>query len=194
MPEVIELFTKIIQSEKGRYLWIALIVAVLLVMIVFPYIDANFLYYDRIEKRIDNLEKLVDLTGSPLYENDRLTAEYESILTEMENAREMALSNTGRKVDSLRDRRIKFLSGSSLCFLVALIMPFTKKKGQKRTVRDFFNNLIAAIFCFAIGSLIGWFFVKVPTLGIVEVNAILAPLAQIIILLIVTQSPRKKLS
>ena len=42
MPEVIELFTKIIQSEKGRYLWIALIVAVLLVMIVFPYIDANF--------------------------------------------------------------------------------------------------------------------------------------------------------
>ena len=50
-----------------------------------------------------------------------LNAEYESILSEMENAREKALSNTGKQEDSRHDRLIKFLSGGALWFLIAVI-------------------------------------------------------------------------
>lgn len=55
MNEWIELFTKIITGEKSRYFWVGLIVVAILAIIIFPYVDANILYYDRIEKRIDNL-------------------------------------------------------------------------------------------------------------------------------------------
>ena len=192
MNEWIELFTKIITGEKSRYFWVGLIVVAIMAIIIFPYVDANILYYDRIEKRIDNLSKLVELTGIPLEENTELNAEYESILSEMENAREKALSNTGKQEDSRHDRLIKFLSGGALWFLIAVIMPFNKKKGQKYSFKLFFNNLLAAFFCFAIGSVIGCVFVYVPTLGVVELNAVLAPVAQLVILLLVTQKPKKK--
>ena len=89
--KVLDWLGKIITGPKSRFFWAFIIVALVIGIIVFPYIDANFLYYDRIEKRINNLQALVELAGTPLQENEALNAEYESILEEMETAREKAL-------------------------------------------------------------------------------------------------------
>lgn len=139
-------------------------------MIVYPYIDASFLYYDRIEKHIDNLQKLVDLTGEPLSENEYLNKEYLSILDEMETAREKALSNATNRTDTLHERRVKFFAGAGLWYIVALAVQFTKKKIEKWSLKKVFNSICAATLCFGLGSGIGWIFTMIPTLGFVEVK------------------------
>lgn len=95
--KLIDLLGKIVTGPKSRIFWAFVIVALVIGIIIFPYIDANYLYYDRIERRINNLQTLVDLTGIPLQENKDLFAEYESIIEEMGSAREKALSNTVMK-------------------------------------------------------------------------------------------------
>ena len=192
MGELIELLTKIVTGEKSRLFWAILIIVAILAVIVFPYIDANFLYYDRIEKRIDNLKNLVELTGKSLEENEALSKEYEGILEEIEIAREKALSNATKKEDSRHDRLVKFCSGAILWILLAMVMPFAKKKGEKRTVKQFLNNILAATFCLAIGTFAGYIFIFVPTLGSVEVNAILAPILQLIVLWLIIETPKRE--
>ena len=104
MDKLWELLVNVITGRRSRIFWAVVIVLVVFVVIVYPYIDANFLYYDRIEKRIDNLQKLVELTGTPLEENEELNKEYLSIVAEMETAREKALSNATNDQDSKRDK------------------------------------------------------------------------------------------
>lgn len=50
--KILDWFAKIATGEKRRWFFAALIIVAILGIIVFPYIDANFLYYNRIEKRI----------------------------------------------------------------------------------------------------------------------------------------------
>ena len=164
------------------------------VVIVYPYIDANFLYSDRIEKRIDNLQKLVELTGEPLHENEDLNKEYLSILNEMETAREKALSNATSNEDTLHDRRVKFFAGAGLWYIVAVAVLFTKKKTEKWSFKKDFNNFCSATLCLGIGSGIGWIFTLIPTLGIVEVNAVLTLILEVVVLWLLIEQPKKKVS
>ena len=110
--KILSWFERIVTGEKRRWFFAAVIVAIILGVIVFPYIDANFLYYNRIEKRIDNLTNLVNLTGVPLEENEMLYEEYLSILEEVKTARENALFGSGKAEDSRTDRMWKFAGGA----------------------------------------------------------------------------------
>ena len=111
-------------------------------MIIYPYIDANILYYGRIEKRIDNLQKLVELTEKPLEENEELKEEYVSILNEMETARKKALSNATSSKDSIHDKRIKFGAGAGFWYIAALCVLFSKKKTEKWSFRKVFIQVL----------------------------------------------------
>ena len=192
MDKLWELLVNIMTGRRSRIFWAIIIILVILVVIVYPYIDANFLYYDRIEKRIDNLQKLVDLTGKPLEDSDELKKEYQSIITEIETAREKALSNATNAHDSNRDKLIKFAGGASLWVIVAISVLFLKKKGEKRTFKRFCNNLLSSIVCLGVGSLVGILFTYVPTLGSVDINAAFAPMIQLIILWLIIETPRQK--
>lgn len=192
--KILDWLGEVVSGPKRRIFWVFVIVALLIGVIVFPYIDANFLYYDRIEKRIDNLQKLVDLTGEPLRENEDLNKEYLSILNEMETAREKALSNATNSEDTLHDRRVKFFAGASLWYIVAVAVLFTKKKTEKWSFKKVFNNFCSATLCLGIGSGIGWIFTLIPTLGIVEVNAVLTLILEVVVLWLLIEQPKKKAS
>ena len=181
---------KIVLGKKGRFLVAILIIIVVVGILLFPYIDANFLCYNRIEKRIDNLQKLVTLTGKTVDEDVGLMEEYQSILAEMENARDKAFATT--KTDSKKDRLVKFIGGAIIWVIVAIVLPFSKKKGTKRTRKDFWNNVAGAILCLGIGSMLGYFSTLIPTLGIVEVNGVVIPIVQLIFLWLIMESPKKK--
>lgn len=43
--KILSWFERIVTGEKRRWFFAAVIVAIILGVIVFPYIDANFLYY-----------------------------------------------------------------------------------------------------------------------------------------------------
>ena len=51
MDKLIELLVGVVTGKKSGIFWTVLIFLLIAVVIVYPYIDANFLYYDRIEKR-----------------------------------------------------------------------------------------------------------------------------------------------
>lgn len=61
--KIFDLVKSLATGKYSKIFWVILIIIVVLAIIVFPYIDANFLYYSRIEKRIDNLNNLVLLSG-----------------------------------------------------------------------------------------------------------------------------------
>ena len=56
-------------NYKRPRLWIGLGVIVVVFILVFPYIDSNFFYYSRMEKRIQILEKLMDLDEEKINHN-----------------------------------------------------------------------------------------------------------------------------
>lgn len=185
-------FEKIATGEKRRWFFAALIIIVILGIIVFPYIDANFLYYNRIEKRIDNLSNLVNLTDTPLEENEILYEEYLSILEEMKTARENSLFGSNKAEDSRTDRMWKFAGGALLWVIIAFVLVFSKKKGEQRTFKQFINNVLSAIFCLIIGAIFGCAFIYIPTIGSAELNFALAPVAQIIVVWLIIESPKSK--
>lgn len=189
--KLIDLLGKIVTGPKSRIFWAFVIVALVIGIIIFPYIDANYLYYDRIERRINNLQTLVDLTGIPLQENEDLYAEYESIIEEMGSAREKALSNTTNNIDTIQDRRVKFLSGAGLWYIVALMVLITKKKTEKWSFKKIFNNFCSTVLCLGIGSGIGWVFTLIPTLGLVGVNVGLTIILEVIVLWLLIEKPKK---
>ena len=189
--KLIDLLGKIVTGPKSRIFWAFVIVALVVGIIIFPHIDANYLYYDRIERRINNLQALVDLTGIPLQENEDLYAEYESIIEEMESAREKALSNTTNNKDTIQDRRVKFLSGAGLWYIVALMVLITKKKTEKWSFKRIFNNFCSTVLCVGIGSGIGWVFTLIPTLGLVGVNVGLTIILEVIVLWLLIEKPKK---
>lgn len=192
MEKILDKLIGFASGPKSRTFWAILIVVCVLAIIVFPYIDANFLYYDRIEKRISNLQAMVNLSGASLEESEALNAEYLSILAEIETAREKALSNATSSQDTLRDRRIKFFAGAGLWYLVALVVLVTKKKTEKWSFKKIFNNFCSAVLCLAIGTVIGWVFTMVPTLGIAEVNGILTLILEIVVIWLLIEQPKKK--
>ena len=192
MEKLIDWLIGVATGPKSRTFWALLIVACIFAVIVFPYIDANFWYYDRIEKRINNLQDMIDLAGTSLEENEALNAEYLSILAEMETAREKALSNATSNKDTLHERRVKFFAGSGLWYIVALVVLFTKKKTEKWSFKKVFNNFCSSTLCLGIGSGIGWVFTLIPTLGVVEINAILTLILEVVVLWLLIEQPKKK--
>ena len=190
--KILSWFEKIVSGEKRRLFFAILIIVVLLGIVVFPYIDANFLYYDRIEKRIDNLSSLVSLSGEPLENNEILHEEYLSILEEMKTARENSLFDGGKVENSKHDLAWKFAGGAILWVIVAIVLAFPKKKVERRPLKQWINNIAAAFFCLVIGAILGSIFVYIPTIGSVELNFVLSPVLQIIILWLILDSPKKK--
>ena len=48
-----KVFDIIKDNLKNPKLYIALLTIIVVILLLFPYIDANFFYYNRVEKRID---------------------------------------------------------------------------------------------------------------------------------------------
>ena len=72
-------------GKHSKKFWRLVLLLIIFVLLVFPYFDANFLYYNRIEKGIDNLSALVSLSGKAMEETPELLSEYNSIIEEINN-------------------------------------------------------------------------------------------------------------
>jgi len=194
MEKFWEFLVGVATGKKSKVFWAAVIVIALIGVVIFPYIDANFLYYNRIEKRIANLQNLVELTEKPLEESPELNEEYISILEEIAVAREKSLATATRAEDSKHDRLVKFAGGAGLWAIVAIAVLFARKKGEKMSFKKVLNNLLSSLVCVAFGSFVGLFFTWIPTLGAVEVNAVLAPIIQLVVVWLIIESSNKRKS
>lgn len=62
MGEIFKLISEFFEKIKNKkvFAWI-MIILLIVVIILYPIIDANFLYYERTQKRIDIIENITKL-------------------------------------------------------------------------------------------------------------------------------------
>ena len=190
--KIFDLLKSLATGNKSKKFWGALIVIFIIILIVFPYLDANFFYYNRIEKRIDNLTSIVELNDDKIHKNQGLLLEYESIIREINDANQKSLNTFNNNMDNEFDFWAKAISGGLLFAIVGIIGLF-KKNNTKMTFSVFFkNNFLIFIVCSLFAVILSFIFSKIPTLGNVWVNVIAAPIVELITIYLFTKSNNKK--
>lgn len=191
--KIAEWIEKIATGKKARVFWALVIILAIAAVIAYPYIDANILFYNRIEKRVDNLQKLVSISGVSVEDNPSLQAEYLDILHEMEEARTQSEVDVTNRGDSKFVSSVKFWGGTFFGVLVAIAGLFSKNPNGRMTLRFFLkNNVLICILGLMIGALFGYVFTLVPTIGSVWINVILSVFAQYWILDLLLSQPKVK--
>ena len=166
-----EIILNILKDTKNykKIAWL-FIIAILIIIVLYPIIDANFLYYKRVSNRIDILEKISKIDKKEINKNDNLEKEYNSIIKEISEKEDNYLNNIFINEKTFKNKAIKFFSAAWLFIIVGLILPFTKDKNKgKRT----WTNLLSGILCIVIACLFGYFGYKIPTIINIVVNVIL---------------------
>lgn len=181
-----KIFEFIKNNLKNPKLYTFLVIFIIVVLLLFPYIDANFFYYSRVEKRIEILSKVSELDPEQLANNPILKSEYDSILNEIGKQKDGSLGSIFKTNNSPQETAWKFIMGGILSWLIAIICLFMKNQ--------IWRNRIITFVCMAIiGVLLGWFFSMMPTIIDPMVNYVTAPILQIVLIgLIATSGSKKK--
>lgn len=186
MKNLIIEFVKSMKNQK-LLIWIFILIIMLLV-IFYPIIDANFLYYRRINNRIDILDKVSNLNVDRIESSKSLSNEYESILKEISETEEKYLNNIFIKESSKIKKHIKFWAFSWMFIIVGVCLPFVKDKNGKRFS---FNNCFSAVFCVIIGIVLGHLGVFIPTIINFVINVILYEIILVYLAYTLSKIPTK---
>lgn len=196
--QIIEALFEFIKKNYNRpRLWITLAVIVFCFVLLFPYIDSNFFYFSRIEKRINVLEQIMDLDEEKINSNQAFKTEYESILQEVEQQNERSINSITNKISLgfqnliLAEREegkvwLKFLSGAIWCIILTVCVPFINtfnKPGDK-----WFAFIIMSV----ITAVVGGICALIPIIFTPMVNYIGIPIIEIVFLIILIFKTDKK--
>lgn len=189
IEELVEVFKR---NYKRPKLWIFVAIIGCIVILLFPYIDSNFFYFSRIEKRIDVLEKVMSLDQETIKKNDIFSNEYNSILQEIKQQNDHSIKSLAdtvtEGVDGIGDYfstnektgngnpLIKFFSGAIWFIIITLCVPFMKTVFDNKKER-----LIAFFVMLIITPIVGFIFALIPAIISPWVNYIGVPLIQLIL-------------
>lgn len=195
IEELVELFKR---NYRRPRLWLFIAIILFITVLIIPYIDSNFFYFSRMEKRINVLEKVMALDEEKINSNQAYIDEYQRILQEMEQQGERSINSLMNKfiiqmnyITSMGNgegnRALKFLSGAFWLLLTTVCVPFMN------TFKKRSDKLIAFVLLLIMSGIIGWVFSMVPVIISPMVNYIGVPLLQIIaVIIIVVKSNKKK--
>lgn len=194
IEELVELFKR---NYRRPRLWLFIAIVLFITVLIIPYIDSNFFYFSRMEKRINVLEKVMALDEEKINSNQAYIDEYQRILQEMEQQGERSINSLMNKfiiqmnyITSMGNgegnRALKFLSGAFWLLLITVCVPFMN------TFKKRSDKLIAFVLLLIMSGIIGWVFSMVPVIISPMVNYIGVPLLQIILLIIIVVKSNKK--
>lgn len=198
LGKVVEALVDVFKRNYRRpKLWLSVVVVIFVIILLIPYIDSNFFYFTRVEKRIDILEKVMSLDQNMINSNQAYIDEYQSILQEIEQQRDRSLNSLMNKfiynVNYLfgmgkgeGNRIIKFLTGALWCIIVTICVPFMntfKKRSEK---------VLAFIILVVISGIVGGIFSIIPIIISPIVNYVGIPLLQLVIVIIIAIKSNKK--
>lgn len=192
MESLIKKILEIATGKKARIFWAVILAIIVLLLLSYPYIDANFLVFSRINKRIDILERITQLDTDKINSNSALQEEYDSIIKEITAIQDKSVGSITTRQDTTNEKTIKFISGGILFWFVSLFVLFQKNKKESISVfKKIFNNLMSTALCVGLGYLLALVGRNMPTIINVWINAILFPCIQIAIIgLIIYGSPQ----
>ena len=184
------MFEKIFDLVKNNFknpkLYIVILTVLLCFLVLFPYIDANFFYYQRINDRIDVLQKISELNVESIAENEVLKDEYNRILSEIEKQSDGSLGSVFIKETNPTTNIIKFVSGAFLFWIISVACFFIK--GFKNVGYKFFGF----IFFIFLGIVFGFIAKVIPTIVNPAVNYIGFPAMIIIIVALLATGGKKE--
>lgn len=179
------IFSKILNMNK-RKLGVSVIIAFVSILILFPFIDTNFFYANRIKSRIDILQKITELDMDKINQDKNLTKEYESIVKEINDSD----NNYINKVlnNNKNDHTIgKFISGGILWWLLGIIVLFfynVFNKEDNKKGKNWGTRIAGFILCAIIGGLIGLICSIIPTIFNIWVNYIIIPVLVLVLMIL----------
>ena len=193
MDSLIKKLFEIATGKKAKIFWAVILSAIVLLLLLYPYIDANVLVFSRINKRIDILERITQLDTDKIVSNSALQEEYNSIIEEISAIQNRSVGTIATRQDTNNERIIKFFSGGILFWFVSLIVLFQKNKKENISVfKKILNNLMPTVLCVALGYLLALVGRSIPTIINVWINAIAFPCIQLAIIgLIIYGTPSK---
>ncbi len=153
MGEIFKLISEFFEKIKNKkvFAWI-MIILLIVVIILYPIIDANFLYYERTQKRIDIIENITKLNINEIEKNDVLKGEYESILSDISNQKEKNINSIIRTECTLTENIIKSLCSSWIFIFLSIVVLFSKDK--KTSKINWKNNILTCIACIIISAIL----------------------------------------
>lgn len=186
---IMPLINWIKENYKKPKLWIIAVILIVFVFWLIPYIDSNFFYYDRMEKRVSILQQLTELDQQKISSNAVLQNEYEDILNDIEVQEERMVSSiitniSNSIIDVLKVEPqessvlLKFLSGAALCLILAFLMFFMNTFPSRK---EKISSIVMFIFLAFILGIIG---ANIPTFIHPNVNYWGMPFIQLIGLII----------
>ena len=185
MDKVIELLVSWVQKKLQNPKFYAVIAALIIVVVlVFPYIDANFFFYNRIEKRIDILQSISEVDIERISQSPALKEEYDAILSEIETQRERSVAGAISTNPNPTITLLKFLSGGALAWIITLCVPFMN------TFKDRKTKILAFVLVVLFGGILGGIGSIIPTIVNPWVNFIGYPVLQLIALIALTIKPK----
>ncbi len=181
-----KIFELLKNNLKNPKLYVGAFIFLIVVVLLFPYIDANYFYYGRVEKRIGILDQISKLDKREIENNPVLLDEYNSILNEISKQKDGSLGSVFITDNSKIVRRNKFLAGGILSWLIGLICLFVKI--QKKWYK-LFGLVIFALF----GAGLGYISMILPTVISPICNYVFMPLMQCVVLgMLVTSNNKGK--
>lgn len=187
MGKLIEVFTEIFKNNyKNPRFYLVLISLLMVVFVLYPYIDANFSYYGRMNDRVNVLKQLTTIDQDKIKSDSRLKDEYDDILSNIQSQRSNTFSgfiDVGA-IDSNPAKAGKFISGAALIWIIGTIAVFSKSFSGKR--------LLSSMVIIFIGALFGLIGLGIPSFSNRWVNYIGFPVLQIVLVIILAVSFSKK--
>lgn len=187
MDKAIELIVSWIQRNlKNPKLYAILAVIIAVIALVFPYVDANFFFYNRIEKRVDILQSLSEIDFEKVSRYPALQEEFDAIISEIGKRRELSISSAIAMEQTTSNTPLfKFLSGGALAWIITLCVPFMNTFKDKKTK-------VLAFFLLALFSVIlGGIAYIMPTFFNPWINYIGYPVLQLIIIIAFVMKPKQ---
>jgi hypothetical protein len=181
LEKVIEYFTNI-SLQKILVLLITLVFLILL----FPIIDSNYLYYLRMEKRIDILDKISSIEVESIRHNKVLIEEYVKLLEEIEDFDEDKLISQKTifyERTSMKQKQLKIGSGIILFFILFIYNLLEEYK--------WLNKLKIGVVIVILGLFFGWLSFILPTFRIPLINYIGMPVIEILLISVVYKIYKK---
>ncbi len=179
------IINKILYMNK-RKLGIIVIVVFVLVLILFPFIDTNFFYSNRIKNRIEILQKITELDMDKINQNENLMKEYNSIVKEITESDNNYINKVLNNNEN--DHTIgKFISGGILWWLLGIVVLFFYNKFNKEDNvkgKNLGLRIGGFILFIMIGGLLGFICSIIPTIFNIWVNYIIIPILILILMVL----------
>lgn len=183
---VLEAINWIKKNFKKPKFWIVVLALITIVLVVWPWIDSTFLYYNRMQNRISILQQVSELDVELIGKNPVLQEEYETILVEIQvqanrrtNSPLLVLANVINdrfQIEPAETKPVwKFIAGAFWCMLITILIPFMNTFKCKR---DKWIGFVIFVF---LSMLAGGIFANVPTVIHPYVNYFGVPIIQLIV-------------